>query len=137
MKAGNCSSQSSKTGQVVVAHWLGVALGHHRIFPDQGWNSVPALPGGLGSSFFFFFFLTTYSNLGLVRSCFNNLFTYQAELDLLLGVGFPLVAAAGATLYFWCSGFLMWWILLLQSIASRRVGFTSCSTRHSSFACGP
>ena len=29
----------------------------------------------------------------------------------------------------WCTGFSVWWLLLLRSTGSRRVGFTSCGTR--------
>ena len=28
----------------------------------------------------------------------------------------------------WCAGFLLWWLLLLQSMGSRRLGFSSCGT---------
>ena len=38
---------------------------------------------------------------------------------------------------FWCVGFLLWWFLLLWSMGSRCVGFSSCGTGASVVvACG-
>ena len=40
-----------------------------------------------------------------------------------------LVAASGGYSSLWCVGFSLWWLLLLQSTGSRRLGFSSCGTR--------
>ena len=40
-----------------------------------------------------------------------------------------LVAASGGYSSLQCVGFSLWWLLLLQSTGSRRVGFSSCGTR--------
>ena len=40
-----------------------------------------------------------------------------------------LVEASGGYSSLQCSAFSLWWLLLLQSTGSRRVGFSSCSTR--------
>ena len=39
-----------------------------------------------------------------------------------------LVAASGGYSSLQCVGFSLWWLLLLQSTGSRRVGFSSCAT---------
>ena len=38
-----------------------------------------------------------------------------------------LVAASGGYSSLQCTGFSLWWLLLLQSTGSRRAGFSSCS----------
>ena len=43
--------------------------------------------------------------------------------------GLSLVATSGGYSSLWCTGFLLWWLLLLQSTGSRPTGFSSCSTR--------
>ena len=40
--------------------------------------------------------------------------------------GLSLVAASGGYSSLWCAGFSLWWLLLLQSMGSRHVGFSSC-----------
>ena len=40
-----------------------------------------------------------------------------------------LVAASGGYSSLWCAGFSLWWLLLLQSMGSRHMGFSSCSTQ--------
>ena len=40
-----------------------------------------------------------------------------------------LVVVSGGYSLLRCTGFSLWWLLLLQSTGSRRVGFSSCSTR--------
>ena len=47
----------------------------------------------------------------------------------LLHTGFSLVAASGGYSSLWCAGFSLWWLLLLWSMGSRCVGFSSCSTQ--------
>ena len=39
-----------------------------------------------------------------------------------------LVAASRGYSLLWCSGFPLLWLLLLQSMGSRHVGFSSCGT---------
>ena len=39
-----------------------------------------------------------------------------------------LVATSGGYSSLQCSGFLLWWLLLLQSMGSRYMGFSSCGT---------
>ena len=39
-----------------------------------------------------------------------------------------LVAASGGYSLLRCAGFSLWWLLLLRSTGSRRVGFSSCGT---------
>ena len=42
--------------------------------------------------------------------------------------GLSLVAASRGYSLLWCMGFSLWWLLLLQSAGSRRVGFSSSGT---------
>ena len=42
--------------------------------------------------------------------------------------GLSLVAASGGYASLRCAGFSLWWLLLLRSMGSRRVGFSSCGT---------
>ena len=44
-------------------------------------------------------------------------------------LGLSLVGGAEATLQLWCSGFSLWWLLLLQSEALGRMGFSSCGSQ--------
>ena len=37
-----------------------------------------------------------------------------------------LVVASRGYSSLWCAGFSLWWLLLLWSMGSRRVGFSSC-----------
>ena len=39
-----------------------------------------------------------------------------------------LVAASGGYSSLWCTGFSLWWLLLLRSMGSRPAGFSGCST---------
>ena len=39
-----------------------------------------------------------------------------------------LVAASGGYSSLWCMGFSSWWLLLLWSMGSGHVGFSSCGT---------
>ena len=43
--------------------------------------------------------------------------------------GLSLVVASGGYFSSQCAGFSLWWLLLLWSPGSRRVGFSSCSTQ--------
>ena len=43
--------------------------------------------------------------------------------------GLSLVAASGGNSSLQCVGFSLWWLLFLQSMGSRRAGFSSCGTR--------
>ena len=42
--------------------------------------------------------------------------------------GLSLVVAAGATLFLRCAGFSLRWLLLLQSMGSRHIGFSTFGT---------
>ena len=42
---------------------------------------------------------------------------------------FPLVAVSWVYSQLWCTGFLLRWLLLLQSMGSRHMGFSSCGMR--------
>ena len=42
--------------------------------------------------------------------------------------GLSLVAASGVYSSLQCTGFSLWWLLLLQSMGSRRAGCSSCGT---------
>ena len=46
-------------------------------------------------------------------------------------MGFSLVAASRGYSSLWCTGLSLRWLLLLQSMGSRRVGFSSCGARAS------
>ena len=43
--------------------------------------------------------------------------------------GLSLVTASGGYSSLQCTGFSLWWLLLLQSTGSRRAGFSSCGAR--------
>ena len=43
--------------------------------------------------------------------------------------GLSLVVASGGYSSLRCVGFSLWWLLLLWSMGSRRVGFSSCGSR--------
>ena len=43
--------------------------------------------------------------------------------------GLSLVEASRGYSSLWCAGFLLWWLLLLQSMGSRRTGFSSCGMK--------
>ena len=45
--------------------------------------------------------------------------------------GLSLLVASGGYSSLWCTGFSLWWLLLLQSTGSRHAGFTSCGTQAS------
>ena len=48
--------------------------------------------------------------------------------SLLLCMGFSLVAASRGYSLLWCTGFSLRWLLLLPSMGSRSMGFSSCGT---------
>ena len=43
--------------------------------------------------------------------------------------GLSLVAASGGYSSLWCAGFSLRWLLLLRSMGSRCMGFSSCGTQ--------
>ena len=73
----------------------------------------------LGLRFFFFFFF---------NYLFIYLFIFGCVGSLLLR-GLSLVAASRGYSSLWCAGFSLQWLLLLRSLGSRRVGFSSCVSR--------
>ena len=48
--------------------------------------------------------------------------------DFIAGHRLSLVAASGGYSSLRCAGFSLWWLLLLQSMGSRRAGFSSCGS---------
>ena len=56
-------------------------------------------------------------------------FFFGCAGSLLLHAGFSLVAASGGYSSLQCVGFLLLWLLLLQSTGSRHAGFSSCGSR--------
>ena len=60
---------------------------------------------------------------------FMVFFFFGCVESLLLRAGFSLVAASWGYSSLRCSGFSLQWLLLLQSMGSRRAGFSSCGTR--------
>ena len=61
---------------------------------------------------------------------FIYLFYYFGLCWVFIAVhGLSLVAASGVYSLLRCAGFSLWWLLLLQSTGSRRVGFSSCGTQ--------
>ena len=65
-----------------------------------------------------------------VLCCFYYLFIYFCLLWVFIAVrGLSLVAASGGYSSLRYMGFSLWWLLLLRSMNSRRVGFSSCGSR--------
>ena len=60
---------------------------------------------------------------------FIYLFIFVCIGSLLLHVSFSLIAASRGQSLLWCTGFSLWWPLLLWSMGSRHAGFSSCGTR--------
>ena len=57
------------------------------------------------------------------------LFVYFCLCWIFVAVrGLSLVVASGGCSSLWCMGFSLWWLLLLWSTDSRRMGFSSCGT---------
>ena len=84
--------------------------------------------------YLFIYFLPN-SHSYKVFSFFNKfiyLFIYFGCVgSSLLRTGFSLAVVSGGYSSLRCAGFSLWWILLLRSMGSRRVGFSSCGTRAS------
>ena len=69
------------------------------------------------NSFTFLFF-----NINL----FIHLFNFWLHWVFAAAHGFSLVAESGGYSLLQCTGFSMQWLLLLRSMGSRRMGFSSC-----------
>ena len=69
--------------------------------------------------FFFFFFLTLKKNLFVCLGCVGSLLLH----------GLSLAVVSGCYSSLWCTGFSLWWLLLVQSTGSRCMGFSSCGSR--------
>ena len=65
---------------------------------------------------FFLFFITLF--ILFIYIWLRWVFVAERELSL--------VAASGGYSSLWCTGFSLWWLLLLWSTGSRRAGFSSC-----------
>ena len=59
---------------------------------------------------------------------FISLFIYGCVGSSLLCAGSSLVEASGGYSALQCVGFSLWWLLLLRSMGSRHMGFSSCGT---------
>ena len=59
---------------------------------------------------------------------FIYLFIYWLLWVFVAAHGLSLIALSGGYSSLRCMGFSLWWLLLLQSTGSRRVGFSSCGT---------
>ena len=64
-----------------------------------------------------------------LKNKFIYLFIFGCVGSSLLCAGFLQLRRVGATLSLWCTGFSLWWLLLLRSTGSRCAGFSSCGTR--------
>ena len=64
-----------------------------------------------------------------------NLFIFGYTGSLLLCTGFSLVAMSWGCSSFWCVGFSLWWLLLLQNMGSRHPGFRTCSAWAQYYSC--
>ena len=84
----------------------------------------------------FFFFNCIY----LFVCLFVCLFIYFWLCWVFIAVcGLSLVAASGGYSSLRCTGFSLWWLLLLRSTDSRRAGFSSCGSwalEHRLSSCG-
>ena len=73
-----------------------------------------------------------YKTLPQISSGVKNIFPFNLFIWLrwvfIAACGLSLVAASGGYSSFRCSGFSLWWLLLLQSTGSRRTGFSSCGS---------
>ena len=76
-----------------------------------------------------------YVLLHVYQPCFIYLFIYLnlfmyflAALGLRCCMWAFLVAVSGGYSLLWCTGFLLWWLLLLRSTGSRCMGFSSCGS---------
>ena len=67
----------------------------------------------------------------LKTNLFIHLFNFWLHGVFAAARGFSLVAESGGYSLLWCAGFLLRWLLLLQSTGSRRAGFNSCGTQAS------
>ena len=74
------------------------------------------------------FLLLNLDNFFLKNYLFIYLFIFGCIGSSLLRVGFSLVAASGGYSSLWCTGFSLQWLLLLWSMGSRSVGFSSCGS---------
>ena len=62
-----------------------------------------------------------------------SLFVYLFKLPWVFvpALGLSLVEVSGGYSSLRCTGFSLWWLLLLRSMGSRHVGFSSCGTQAS------
>ena len=61
-------------------------------------------------------------------SFFKFIFNFWLCWVFVAARGLSLVAASGGYSSLQCAGFSLQWLLLLQSMGSRHVGFSSCGT---------
>ena len=75
----------------------------------------------------------------LLKKLINYLINFWLSWVFVAACGLSLVAASGGYSSLWCAGFLLQWLLLLQSMGCRRVGFSSCGSQaleHRLSSCG-
>ena len=91
----------------------------------------------IGLQLFFFFFpklvvslVLILGNADLIESVsfFLNFIYFWLCWVFVAAHRFSLVVASRGYSSLWCVGFSMWWLLLLWSMGSRHMGFSSCST---------
>ena len=94
------------------------------ILPSLSWGSLH-LPVLLHLHHFLFFKKIILFHLFI----FIYLVLFCLPWVFIAPCGLSLVAASGGYSSLWCAGFSLSWLLLLRSMGSRHVGFSSCSTR--------
>lgn len=109
-----------------------MSLGHRHLYSCTHHHKLKKQLSSPKISLYPFFLIRTLN----IRSALNSSkkFFYEKIYLLLLWVfvamhGLCLVVASGAALWLQCSGFSLWGLLLLQSMASRARVCSSCGTR--------
>ena len=100
------------------------------------------IPSHFSFLFFFFFILefSSYLPSFSLKALYIYIYIYILLINLfylfisgcigssLLCAGFLQLQASGGYSSLQCTGFSLWWLLLLQSMGSRCAGFSSCGT---------
>ena len=107
-RLSNCGSRA----QLLRGMWDLPRPGLEPVSPAlAGRFSTTAPPGKPPPLFYFYFYFYFWLCWDFVATC-----------------RLSLVAVSGGYSLLRCSGFSLWWLLLLQSTGSRRMGFSSCGT---------
>ena len=105
-------------------------------------NFLYLWPTQLNILFYFillFHFTLKWILSNLLKFIYFIYFIFGCVGSSLLHVGFALVAASGGYSSMRCTGFSLWWLLLLWSTGSRHAGFSSCGSwalEHRLSSCG-